>query len=445
MGLLILSVAIVISLIFTEQTKLAESAHPVVPFLLICFLLLWLAMMEGGQGDLVGLQPIDKELYKDSHPLTLKSTSIAHKGDNMERFIVGRQFLVVLVVFVTNLAGAALPDSNVLGLSDTLTSIFVGSGVAMILMVIILGQLTAQVNAANCMLDFINTRFMVFTTYVSLAIEYSGLLHSVYLVQVIFSKITNTPIDSKEPPRSGSQNAFFWARVVFSVAILGFAFAVTLAALFDGKTTMWDGVPTAVSVVVFFVLMCFVGMMEGMQIALFAVVNLPQEELDQYTIAKANCELTFTGTNLQAFLIGRQICVTVCMFVVARITTLNIEVGVDDNVFGVSDGVQSFFNTGLLGAVITTIVASLAWRIIASAFPVAFLSNPLIYLIIRLCLLLEASGLCSAAWLLALIHKQIAGFQPDEVYIGTPEERTAAKKEGCDLELQSEFSVEAES
>jgi hypothetical protein len=201
---------------------------------------------------------------------------------------------------------------------------------------------------------------------------------------------------------------------------------------------MWDGVPSYVSVIVFFVLMCFVGMMEGMQIALFAVVNLPEEELSQYTIAKANCDLTFTGTNLQKFLIGRQICVTVCMFVVARITTLDIEIGVDDNVFGVSDGIQEFFNTGLLGAVITTIVASLAWRIIASSFPVAFLSNPLIYVIIRLCLLLEASGLCSAAWLLALIHKQIAGYQPDEVYIGTSEERAAAAKEGDDLELAEE-------
>jgi hypothetical protein len=110
MARLIFSLVIVISLIFTEQTKLSESAHPVVPFLLICFLLLWLAMMEGGRGDLVGLQTIDKELYKDSHPITLRRTSIAHTGDNMERFIVGRQLLVVLAVFITNLSGAAVPD-----------------------------------------------------------------------------------------------------------------------------------------------------------------------------------------------------------------------------------------------------------------------------------------------------------------------------------------------
>jgi hypothetical protein len=36
---------------------------------------------------------------------------------------------------------------------------------------------------------------------------------------------------------------------------------------------------------------------------------------------------------------------------------------------------------------------------------------------------LESSGLCGAAWLIAAVHKKIAGFQRDEVYIGTAEER----------------------
>ena len=117
------------------------------------------------------------------------------------------------------------------------------------------------------------------------------------------------------------------------------------------------------------------------------------------------------------------------MFIVARITSVDVETNDDDesdNIFGVSNGVQNFFNTGLLGAIITTIVGSLIWRIIASSFPVIFLSNPLVYLIIRLCLLLEASGLCSASWLLALLHKKIARFEVDEKYIGTPKERAAA-------------------
>ncbi|GKY91322.1 hypothetical protein MPSEU_000104400 [Mayamaea pseudoterrestris] len=435
LGLLVFSVMVVLAAIFTEQTKISSQSHPLVAFFLLLFVICWLAMMEGGQGALVGLQPIDKELYAESHPRALKNTKLAHKGDNMERFIVGRQFLVVLVVFVTNMCAAALPGTEVLGLSDAMLQIFVGSGLATILMTIMLGQLTAQVNAANCMLDFINNYFMLFTTYVSLFIEYSGLLHSVYLVQIFFAKISRQPIATNEPPRSPVQKTFFWVRVLFSVVILVLSFAVTLGALFQQKTTMWAGVPSAVSVVVFFVLMCFVGMMEGMQIALFAVVNLPEEELKNHAMAYKTCQLTFTGRNLQAFLIGRQVCVTVCMFVVARITTLNVVVG-DGNIFGVSDGLQNFFNTGLLGAVITTIVGSLAWRIIASSFPVAFLSNPIVYLIIRLCLMLEATGVCSAAWLLALIHKDIVGYQLDEVFVGTSEQRAAAAKKEGELDLE---------
>jgi hypothetical protein len=447
MALLVFSVTVVMAAIFTEQTKISQDISKYLAFFLIWFLVIWLAMMEGGQGCLVGLQPIEKDLYAETHPTTLKCTRLAHRGDNMERFIVGRQFLVVLVVFAINMCGAAMADAQVLGLPDVTTEIFLASGIALILMTIILGQLTAQVNAANCMLDFINNYFMLFTTYVSLAIECSGLLHSVYLVQLFFSKITGKPIESNEPPRSHAANLLFWGRIVLSLVILGFSFAVTLAALFQGKTLMYGGVPEAVSVVILFLLMCFVGLMEGMQIALFAVVNLPDEERKHHAMAAKTCELCFSGRNLQAFLIGRQICVTICMFVVARITSVNVDVQGDnsENIFGVSDGIQTFFNTGLLGAVITTIVGSLAWRIVASSFPVAYLSNPLVYMIIRLCLILEASGVCSAAWLLALIQKSIFGYRLDESYVGTAEQRTAAassQRNSSDDDLQ--FAEETE-
>jgi hypothetical protein len=47
----------------------------------------------------------------------------------------------------------------------------------------------------------------------------------------------------------------------------------------------------------------------------------------------------------------------------------------------------------------------------------------------------EASGVCSAAWLLALINKRIVGYQPDEVYIGNRQDRTAKEEEIDSLEL----------
>jgi hypothetical protein len=77
-----------------------------------------------------------------------------------------------------------------------------------------------------------------------------------------------------------------------------------------------------------------------MQIALFAVVNLLRRELKHHPIAHANCQLTFTGQNLQAFLC--QICVTihVAKFVVARITSVDVDIDAGEGTFGVSDGLQ---------------------------------------------------------------------------------------------------------
>jgi len=193
---------------------------------------------------------------------------------------------------------------------------------------------------------------------------------------------------------------------------------------FPRKDHYVGGVPAWAATIIFFFLMSVVGMLEGMQIAFFAVSKIQESERGDSVWAKRTCELLFRGEghNLPGFMIGRQLCVVSCMFFVARVTSVSIPEG-EDNVFGVSDGLQEFFGLGFLGALITTICASISWQLVASAFPIAFLSSPFTYILLRLCLLLEATGLCGAAWVIAAVHRKIAGFQRDEVYIGTAEER----------------------
>ena len=380
-------------------------------------------MMEGGQGCLVGLQVVDTSCYEATHTITRRNTALVHKGDNMDRFIVGRQFLVVLVIFLLNLCGSAIADADSFGfLPKHVNQIFLANGVAMMITTIVLGNLTSQLIATVCMLDFVNNFFMLFTSYVSLAIEASGLLHAVYLVQLLFFKLSsNQPLASNKPKKTLLQSILFWTKALFSTAVLGFALAVTLEALFKGQSGMWDGVPSWASVIIFFVLLCAVGMMEGMQIAAFCLFKMPEEELAQYSVAAVNCDLMFSGQNLQAFLIGRQIFVASLMFIVARVATIQIEDG-EETIFGVGNGLQAFFDTGLLGAVVLTIVGSLAWRIIASTFPLAFMSNPVVYMLIRICLVLEGTGLASSAWLLALAIKKVVKLNPDEDYLEEEED-----------------------
>jgi len=434
--LLAFCVFIVMALIVTGQTKVATDVHPALAIVVYWIALIWLNMVEGSQGSLVGLPPVDRELYRDSHPTSFKICSVAHKGDNLDRYLTGRQFMVLVIVFVTNLCGAPLPGSTLFAFPELVLEIFLGSGLAMILTTAQMGQLNSQVNASHCMLDYINNAFATFTVWTALGIEFSGLLHSCYLIQNILSLISGKPIESKEPPRTTGQAAFFWARVSVSLAILCFALAVTIEALFKGQTTAWQGIPEIVSLILFFLFMSIVGLLEGMQIAFFAVTKLTKEEQGKAKFAMMTCDLLFKGwgKNLAGFMIGRQVCVTLCFFVIARVTTLNVKPG-DPTIFGVSEGVQEFFNTGLLGALLTTIIGSITWQLAASAFPLAFLSNPIVYVFLRWCLFLEWTGICNGAWVLAAIHKKISKFQFDEVYVGTAEERAMKGKPDHDEEL----------
>lgn len=416
-ALLVFCLVIVAAAMFQRQTTATGdfSIPPIAAFLIFWFLLAWLAMMEGGLNCMVGLQPINKAFYTDSHSFTVRCTSLAHRGDNMERFIVGRQFLDLLSVFVTNFMVSAVSDASVLGLSETVSEAFLGSGLAVILVTIVFGQLTTQINAAHSMLDFVNNRVMLAITYLALTVEASGLLHAVYLIQISFAKLTGKPIESHEAPRTNASCAWFWFRVIVSTCMLIVSLVVTMFAIFDGQTTMWEGIPPAVSLVLLVVLILLTGMMEGLQIAFMAVVHWPDHELDKHATAHRNCRLVFAGKNLQTFLIGRQIFQTFVMFFIARIMTVKVSEG--DNLLGVSDGLQKFFNTGLLGALFSTILASLAWRVIASTFPLAFLSNPMSSAIIHFCLLVEKSGVCYSAWLTAAVLRRLTGYKLDEDYL----------------------------
>ena len=266
-----------------------------------------------------------------------------------------------------------------------------------------------------------------------MAIEFSGLLHWSYLVQMAVGHLAGQPTLSKEEPRTPLMNMFFWGRCLMSVAALGYALAVTLTALFDGHTKMWDAVPAAASLVIFFGLLGVVGVLEAMQIAYFAISKLTKAERESTLLGKKTSQLLFdnNGKGLAAFMVGRQLCVVSCMFFIARVTGIKLEEG-EENIFGVSDGLQGFFNLGLLGALIVALIGSIPWRLFGSAFPMFFVNNPLVYVFLRVCLFLEMTGVCAGAYVLAAIHKKLAGFQRDEVYIGTAEER--AKKGLADAE-----------
>lgn len=429
--LLVFSITLIVGNIFNLQTRLSIQTHPAVALVVMLISIVWLTMVEGGQGALVGLGPVDPDLYKESHPMSHRCTSIVYKGDNLQRYLLGRQFMVILIVFIVELCGATHGGDHAVelwGLPNWIINIFLSSGVAMILFTCMVGQLNSEIISCHYMLDYLNSWFALITVWVALAIEFSGILHICYLVQRFVGYIAGQPIESREPDRSVLQNIFYYGRCLMSFVLLCFAFAVTFVAIFERKTTVWEQVPPWASVVIFFSLMGCIGILEGSQIAYFAVVKMQTAEQGQdgsmgWFAKKSACILFKNHNhNLAAFLVGRQLCVVSCMFFIARITAVKLEPG-EENIFGVPNWLQAIFNTGLLGALIVAVVASVSWRLIASAFPLAFFKNPLPYVFLRLCLLLEMTGLLHGAWVIAFVIKKLTRVQRDEVYIGTAKER----------------------
>ena len=388
-------------------------------------------MIEGQQASLVGLPPVDPVLYKDSHPVTYKNGALAFKGDNLDRYLMGRQFMVLMVVFVVNQCGQPLdPKVDVLGMPDWVKFLFLDIGIGMIVFTCVLGQLWSQVIATHCMIDYINNYFALFTLYTAMCVEFSGVMHSAYLVQNIMAAISGKPIISNEEPKTGFTFAFFWARVLMSLAILSFCMAVVMVALFNGDTMVSVKYPTItppLAVFMFFFFMFIVGCLEGMQVAFFTVAKLPMEQRGTNWFGKKTSEILFAGNgrNFPGFMIGRQLTVVASFFTVGAITGLNIKPGEGNNIFGISDGAQNFLNFGFHGAVITTILASITWQYAASAFPIAAINNPITYVLLIFALCLEGTGICHGAWVIGGVYKKAMGIQYDEVYVGTPEERMA--------------------
>jgi Silicon transporter len=495
MVLILFCVVVVSTAICTKQTTATgeHNVHPIVALCIFWFSLAWLAILEGGLNAMVGLQPIAKDLYQDTHAKAYRCTVISHKSDNIERFIVGRQYLDLTIVFVTSFMVSAVDGAQVFGLPEWVNEIFLGSGVAVILCTIVFGQLIAIINCSHNLLDYINNWCMVVSTYLALFVESTGILHAVYLVQIIFTKFAkpqddvhptgstknkvrnlddtdpDTNSDSTDPTGEVPsttvtttakplwQQLLFWARVLLSLGMSIFTVVVFSVALVDGNTTVRSQIPIYVSFLSLVILLFLGGFMEALQIALFRVKHLGVDEIASNERAKRNCDYMFQKNGrgedsgkLRAFLIGRQIAQTIIMFMIARI--INIDMKVEgETLFGVSPQVQVFFfDSGLLNALVCAIFASLSWRVTANFFPIVYLGSPIAIWIFRLCLFIEGTGICESAWIFAKIPDAFVHYQSDEYYISKAKS-TAASSSVClhannhvDEEQPSEQDLEAE-
>merc|ERR1712154_101912 len=198
-----------------------------------------------------------------------------------------------------------------------------------------------------------------------------------------------------------------------------FSTVVTFYAILEQKTSFWKSVPGWAALIIFLAVLLFLGIMEGLQIAL---VELKRQEAETFRISHPRAygigQLAAKGDNVERFLMGRQVFVVCLVFFSAKLTTIHGR-NPDGFLFPVPEIVQTLLlETGLLACVIVVIVAQLTPQIIASIYPVEFMQTLVGLPAYYACIALETTGITHFTWILADLSCRACGLEENNNQTG---------------------------
>jgi len=182
----ILFFATMIGLFYLEGLMIAIGKHAglvwsgVVPWVVfVCLCVLTVVLQRFA---VVGTQYWDKETWRTVYPRTYALHELVNRPDNVKRFIIGRQFFTVLVVFLLAQV-ATFPEWESDGYDPVLFFITVQSGLVGVLVTLAFGQLLPELLAAEFPLKFLNLRACYSVVYISLVFDNLAVGHAAWVSQ----------------------------------------------------------------------------------------------------------------------------------------------------------------------------------------------------------------------------------------------------------------------
>jgi hypothetical protein len=477
-----------------------KHSHPAFEMILFIVLLYWISCLEGCQISIVGLQDIDMTPYKHSHPRAYRVGQLLHKGPGVERFLVGRQFLLLFNGFlVSRLGGASGAHADFkIGeweWGDEASQFFWANSILLLIVIIVPGQLTSQLMAADKMMEYLNLPFVQAEWTVAwpcLIIESLGLTHSSYILKDLLVWMTNMDTSEQDQSKLMKKNWVYYTKCVISITAVifagiflfkGWAMSQTNATEGSGWRHLPGGAAVVVSLLFLFTMACA----EGLQVSGLALMKKNTSDFKESSPkAYATCELMFKGRNMQAFLVGRQFMVALMMVLLGRVTgyagaggvlvndknmkypktsgggsgegyytdaefaaleelgtnTANwtrVDVASAGDDWGMGAGFNEWaLQAGFLGAVFVVNVAQLASQVAASIFPIGFINNTFLNVLLRIMLLIEASGIVSACWPLAWFFDRQFKLRKDPFDAETPDQAIIARQKSMGMMVETD-------
>jgi hypothetical protein len=378
----------------------------VLHFLIFCFCLTLVAYLEGLQVAILNCEHVDPEKRKETHPRAYKLMTSVRQGNNVERFLVGRQFFTIFVMTLMAQV-TSFPDVSHLGIPDAVWVIFISTGLPGAMVVTTIGSLQPQLLAAKDPWNFLNLRGSYSTLMLCYALEWTGICtHFAWMLIAILRRTlfrSEIPTKEKEEEMTSQDKAFDYLKYVVSFCVLMMYFSYLMFGMWSGESLLGQsGIPGAVVFILFSCCILFLAMLEGLQVGILVRENKDPDENnleETHPRAHALMKRATHQKNVRRFLIGRQFFVIFVVFLINQCTIFP-----DIQQFGVNPILWFFvIQLGLPTALNVLCFGQLPAQLLANHDPMLFMNRPGPRFTLEVCLFTELTGIAHFSWVVTAI------------------------------------------
>jgi hypothetical protein len=362
----------------------------VVHFVIFCFCLTLVAYLEGLKNAILNVEHLDEDKMRESHPRAYRIMKEVKQGNNMERFLMGRQFFTVFVMTLMAQV-TSFPEISHLSVNEVVWFIFIETGLPGALIVTTIASLQPQLLSAKDPWKFMDLYGSYSTMQLIYGLQWTGIC--THFAWMLIGILRRTAFISPLQPL-GHDQVMTTQEKVFDIVRYVVSFFVVMGyclLLCYGMLTGEALLPLP-AVLVFFVFIgsiCCLSLLEGTQVAILVEVNKdPEPYKVSHPRAYALMKRVTHEKNVRRFLIGRQFLVIFVVFLINQCTIFP-----DIQHFGIPFGVWYFFvSLGFPTAINCLCFGQLPCELLANQDPYMFMNRYGPRTVVEICLFTEMTG-----------------------------------------------------
>jgi hypothetical protein len=390
--------------IWTHQAVLPGPTY--LHFFIFIFCLTLVAYLEGLQVAILNCEHQDPERKKETHPRAYKLMTSVRQGNNVERFLMGRQFFTIFVMTLMAQV-TSFPDISHLGVPAVAWFIFISTGLPGAMVVTTIGSLQPQLLAAKDPWNFLDLYGSYSTLQLCYALEWTGIC--THFAWMLISILRKTLFRSDIAPKTSDQEmahhdkALDYLKYLVSFCVISTYFFFLMYGIWTGESLLAQ---SGVHVVGVFVIFCccilFLAFLEGLQVAILVRENKDPDEnnyKETHPRAYALMKRATHEKNVRRFLIGRQFFVIFVVFLINQCTIFP-----DVQKFGFNPILWFFVvQLGLPTALNVLCFAQLPAQLLGNHDPMLFMNRPGPRFTLEVCLFTEMTGIAHFSWVATAI------------------------------------------